>query len=293
LLVTLDESVFSGTESRASGSAERALALLRSIDEEARPRAAIAARRAQRRYLGIALFAAFSATAWAATQDVVGSRVFADGLAAYDAREFGSARQAFFELAQARPRAADAWFNFGTASWQLEDTAAAIIGWQRSMRLDPMSGDVRSLLRLGPGTPRLWHGVPPVSLSTVAIVGGSFWLAGFLLLAFGLRRRHRLLVGTGGTLAVASVLVLLAGIRQREIIDGRDDAVVLSSARLRAMPVLSSEAGIEAQPGEVVRVLGHQGAWMRIELTDRRRGWVEAQRLQTLTQTQATFSILR
>ena len=97
----------------------------------------------------------------------------------------------------------------------------------------------------------------------------------------------------GGTLATVSVLTLLAGIRQREIIDGRDDAVVLSSARLRAMPVLSSEAGIEAQPGEIVRILGQQGAWMRVELSDRRRGWVEAQRLQTLAQAEATFSIAR
>ena len=48
------------------------------------------------------------------------------------------------------------------------------------------------------------------------------------------------------------------------------------------MPVLSSESGIEAQPGEVAKVLGHQGAWTRIELSDRRSGWVEAQRLQVL-----------
>jgi uncharacterized protein YgiM (DUF1202 family) len=59
------------------------------------------------------------------------------------------------------------------------------------------------------------------------------------------------------------------------------------------MPVLSSESGIEAQAGEMVRVLGHQGAWMRVELSDRRRGWVEAQRVQSLAQAEATFSIAR
>jgi len=207
--------------------------------------------------------------------------------------QFGSARQAFFELAQARPRAADAWFNFGTASWQLNDTSAAIIGWQRAMRLDPMTSDVRELLRLGPGTPRLWHDVPPVTLTVLGAIGGSFWLAGFLLMAFGRRRRHVFLNRLGASLAIGAVLLLLGGIKQREKIDGRDDAVVLSSARLRAMPVLSSEAGIEAQPGEVVRILGHQGAWMRVELTDRRRGWVEAQRLQALAHAEATFSIAR
>ena len=293
LLTSLDKSVFGGAQTMAITSPDRALVLLRAIDEEARSRTAIASRRVSRRMLGLVLLGVVSVSGWAATQDVVASTVFANGLAAYDAREFGSARQAFFELAQARPRAPDAWFNFGTASWQVEDTAAAMIGWQRAMRLDPMSGDARSLLRLGPGTPRLWHGVPPVSLTLIGIVGASLWVAGFVLLAFGRRRRHSLLSRIGATFAIAAGLVLLAGVKQREIIDGRNDAVVLSSARLRAMPVLSSEAGIEAQPGEVVRILGHQGAWMRVELTDRRRGWVEAQRLQPLAQAEATFSIAR
>lgn len=293
LLVSLDESVFGGGESAVAVRADRALILLRAINEEARSRAAIASRHTSRRLLGLCLLGVVSVSAWAATQDVVASTVFANGLAAYDAREFGSARQEFFELAQARPRAPDAWFNFGTASWQLEDTAAAVIGWQRAMRLDPMSSDARSLLRLGPGTPRLWHGVPPVSLTMLAVAGASLWVAGFVLLAVGRRRRHGLLTRVGASCALIAVAILFGGIKQREIIDGRRDAVVLSSARMRAMPVLSSEAGIEAQPGEVVRILGHQGAWMRVELTDSRRGWVEAQRLQPLAQAEATFSIVR
>jgi tetratricopeptide (TPR) repeat protein len=292
-LIALDASVFGGLEETQSVNHERALSLLRSIDQEARSPAAIAASRRNRQTIGVGLVAILSATAWAAQHDVVASTVFANGLAAYDAREFGSARQAFFELAQARPRAPNAWFNFGAASWQLDDTAAAVIGWQRAMRLDPASNDARELLRLGPGTPRLWHGVPPVTVTTLAIVGASFWLSGFVLMTIGRRRRHPLIQRIGGTLAIAAGIVLVAGIRQNDVIDGRDAGVVLSSARLRAMPVLSSEAGIEAQPGEVVRVLGQQGAWMNVELSDKRHGWVEAQRVQTLQQAEVTFSIAK
>jgi len=293
-LTALDESVFGGAESQSSINHERAVSLIRAIDAEARSRAAIAASKIHRKSIGVGLVAILSATAWAATQqDVVASTVFANGLAAYDAREFGSARQAFFELAQARPRAADAWFNFGAASWQLEDTAAAVIGWQRSMRLDPTTNDARSLLRLAPGTPRLWHGVPPMTITTLAVTGASFWLSGFVLMAIGRRRRRTFLSRIGGTLAVGAVAILLAGIKQKEILTGDDAGVVLSSARLRPMPVLSSEAGIEAQPGEVVRVIGQQGAWMNVELSDKRRGWVEAQRVQTLQQVEVTFSIAK
>jgi hypothetical protein len=281
LLAALDESVFGTGRDFDAASSERAIVLLRAIDEEARSRAAIAAQRVDRAVIGLAIVLC-SATAWASAQDVVASTVFADGLAAYDAREFGSARQAFFELAQARPRATDAWYNFATASWQLEDTAAAVIGWQRVIRLDPMTRDVRARLRLAPGTPRLWHGVPPISLTLLAVAGAAWWVAGFVLLAVGRRRQHIMLTRIGTTLAIGAVMIFLGGIRQREILDGRDTAVVLSTARLRPMPVLSSEAGIEAQPGEVAKILGHQGAWTRVELTDRRRGWVEAQRLQPL-----------
>ncbi len=293
LVERLDASVFGRSTHAAPGSAEQAVALLRAIDGEAQARGAILARRVQRGVLGLSLILTTAAGAWAAAQDLVADKVFADGIVAYDAREFGSARQAFFELAQARPRAADAWFNFATASWQLADTAAAVLGWQRVMRLEPTAADARTRLRLGPGAPRLWHGVPPVSVTTLAVIGGACWITGMLLLALARRRTARVALRGGIGLAAAAVIVLLAGIRQQEILDGRQAAVVLSPARMRAMPVLSSEAGIEAQPGEVARVLAHQGAWTRVELSDRRRGWVEAQRLQGLAQDESIRRIAR
>ena len=292
LLGTLDESVFGGGET-ATPSPERAIILLRAIDLEARSRAAIAARRATRSAAGVGTMLLLSATAWAASQDVVASTVFANGLEAYDAREFGSARQAFFELAQARPRAPDAWYNFAAASWQLEDTAAAVIGWQRTMRLDPMARDVRDNLRLAPGTPRLWHGVPPVSLNLLGGVGGALWISGFVLLAIARRRRHLPLNTVGTALAAGALVILALGVKQQDVIEGRNAAVVTSATQLRAMPVLSSEAGVEALPGEVAKVLGHQGAWTRVELADGRRGWVEGGRLQELSIAEGSFSISR
>jgi hypothetical protein len=292
LLNALDESVF-GERGSPTANPERAIILLRAIDDEARSRAAIAARKRQRSAVALGLALLMSATAWAASQDLVAATVFANGLEAYDAREFGSARQAFFELAQARPRAADAWYNFATASWQLDDTSAAVVGWQRAMRLDPMTSDVRDRLRLAPGSPRLWHGVPPISLTWLGGAGASLWVSGFLLLAIARRRRQAMPMRVGAGLATGALVALVVGLRQHDVLGGRDAAVVMSATQLRAMPVLSSEASIEALPGEVARILGHQGAWTRVELTDRRRGWVEGQRLQRLAVDEASFSISR
>jgi uncharacterized protein YgiM (DUF1202 family) len=57
---------------------------------------------------------------------------------------------------------------------------------------------------------------------------------------------------------------------------------VLSPTRLRALPALSGDAGVEAQSGELVHVTMRQGAWTRVRLSDGRPGWVEAQRLEQL-----------
>ena len=139
LLHDLDEAVFGPERMPVERATERAVSILRAVEDEARSRASIAARAPVRAGAGLVLLLTGGAlAAWAASQDVAAG-VFADGVSAYDAREFGSARQSFFELAQARPRAAAAWFNFGTASWQLHDTAAAVVGWQRAMRLEPIA----------------------------------------------------------------------------------------------------------------------------------------------------------
>jgi hypothetical protein len=214
-------------------------------------------------------------------------------LAAFDAREYGVARHSFFELAQARPRAPDAWYNFAVSAWQVHDTAAAVVGWQRAMRLDPMASDVRAHVRLAPGAPRLWHAVPPVTLTLLAAIGGALWVIGFLLLAWSRRRARQFTPRVGVALVAGAGIVWLGGLKQRDILAGKDAAVVLSSARLRAMPVLSSDEGIEAQPGEVARILAQQGAWTKVELTDRRQGWVEGQRLQLLSQDAPVWSISR
>ncbi|HEX9564065.1 MAG TPA: hypothetical protein VF981_08845 [Gemmatimonadaceae bacterium] len=294
LLRVLDAAVFGGQGDAGRGAAERAASLLRAIDDEARSRAALSARRAGK-VAGVtaAMAVALLTSAFgpipssvqlptARNRDLVASTVFANGLAAFDAREFGSARQAFYELAQARPRAADAWFNFGTASWQLQDTAAAVIGWQRALRLQPMVGDARDRLRLAPGRPRPWHGIPPLTLTAIGLIGGTSWVAGCLLFAVA-RRRPRVILRRGGTSLVAvAVLCLVGGLAQQEILQGRNTSVVLSATHLRDVPVLSGDAGVEAQSGEVVRIMGRQGAWTRIELSDRRQGWVEARRLADL-----------
>ena len=280
LLSELDAVVFGRVGTMPADALRRANDIVRDIDEEARaPRAVAERARSGARLLTVLLLFA-ATTAWAARTDPVAESAFREGVAAYDARRFGEARDAFAELSEARRRSADAWMNLGSASWELADTAAAVIGWQRAMRLQPMAQDVRDLLLLTPG-PRSGT-VPPVSLSLIAVVGGTLWLLGWVLLAIAIKRRTPVTRHPAIAALVASVVVALAGLRQADLLAGRDSAVVVSPAPLRAMPTLSAEAGAETLLGEVTRVRGQQGVWTLIQLADGRRGWLESQRLEVL-----------
>jgi hypothetical protein len=280
LLAELDAAVFGRSGALRPDAARRAQQIVSAIDAEARTRQDLAAR-AARGAVALTLLAA--AAAGAVSGDPVAERAFQDGVTRYDARQYDAARETFFELARARPRSADAWSNFGTASWQANDTAAAVIGWHRALRLAPLAGDVRQRLTLAPGFDEgILGDVPPVPLTLLAIIGGALWVAGWGIVAWRSRRRHSRPWRDGLAAITLAVLIALGGLRQRDTLESRNAAVVVGAVRLRNAPALGAETGAEALTGEVANVVGRQGAWTRLRLRDGRRGWVESRRLQSL-----------
>lgn len=283
LLSELDAVVFGRVGTIAADAPRRASEIVREIDAEARAPDALAARAPVSARVLALLLPIVAVSAWAARTDPVAEAAFRQGVAAYDQRQFVEARDAFVELSEARPRSADAWMNLGSASWQLADTAGAAIGWQRAMRLEPMARDVRDLLVLTPGARSgALSAVPPVSLTLIALAGGALWCLGWGVIAVAIKRRANPLFRPGVAGIAAAGLVALAGVRQTEILAGREHAVVVSPSRLRPMPSLGAEAGAETLMGEVTRIRGQQGVWTLVQLADGRRGWLESQRLEVL-----------
>jgi hypothetical protein len=282
LLSELDAVVFGHLGAMRRDAPERAWNIVRAIDAEAcapetlSPRLRVGAS-------AILLLPLLSYAAGAAASDAVAESTFREGVAAYDARRFTEARDAFAALAQARPRSADAWMNLGSASWQLADTAAAAIGWQRSLRLQPMARDVRELLVLTTGFRDGPLGdVPPISLTLLAAAGGVLWIAGWGAVAMGIRRRARSWLRPGVAAVMVALLLAFGGLLQAEVLSGRNTAVVVSPTRIRATPALGGEPGAETLVGEQVRILGRQGVWIHVRLSDGRRGWLESQRLEVV-----------
>jgi hypothetical protein len=209
---------------------------------------------------------------------------FDDGVSAYSQRDFASARNSFREVTRVEPRAADAWANYGTAAWAAGDTAHAVVGWQRALRLEPLAGDVRDRVQLAHGAPVGGAGfVPPTPLPAVAGLGILLWLAGWTLAA---RRaaRGQSISGPVSSLLIAGAITLVATFGLESQLAGRRAAVVRATTQLHGEPMLGSQRGASALIGEVVRIKGVRGAWTLIGLDDGRDGWIDSSALISLDQ---------
>jgi hypothetical protein len=248
---------------------DRVKSMLQRIGIEARRRGAL---------LVISLLAASAALGAQSDTEVLAA--FAEGQTAYTGRDFVRARDAFLRAARQAPRDPAAWANLGTAAWHAGDTATAVLGWQRSLRLDPMATDLRARLARvrapqDRGLARVWP-VPPLPL---AALGFALWWAAWVLLA---RRARRAPVGARWLLLLPS-LALVAAAATIEWRLRADDLVVIATATpLRSLPALGSEPGAVPLVGEVVRVRERRGVWVRIVLEAGREGWYPIERTYAL-----------
>jgi len=277
LLGELDSVVYSGSTASIEDGARRAIDVLRRVDEEARPRIVLRSSRS------LASVAMLGLSLGVAQSEPTARESFDHGTREYEARRFARAERFFADAARADPTSPDAWANFGTAAWAARDTAAAAIGWQRALRLDPLSGDVRSRLDLTPG----FGGselarVPPLTESTAAAVGGGAWILAWLMLAAGIWRRKAAFRYVAYALGIVAVASGVAGVRVREAYQARRLAVVVDADRLRSLPVLGSEPGAPVLTGEVARTIREEGVWSLVRLGDDREGWLETDRLEPI-----------
>ena len=251
---------------RASDLRERVRLMLDRIGAEARRRASL--------LLITALMLAGSAVVAQESNEALVA--FSQGQTAYAGRDFGRARDAFLVASRLAPRDPAAWANLGTASWQAADTAGAVLGWQRALRLDPLASDLRDRLARvrapqDRGAANVWP-VPPLPVATLALV---LWWAAWLVLALAARRGP-----LGGLSLILAPSVLLIGVATlaESRLRADDLLVIATAAPLRALPALGAEAGSVPLVGEVVTILERRGVWVRISLDAGRQGWYPAER---------------
>jgi hypothetical protein len=278
LLGELDTAVYAGNDLTLSDGATRAMDVLQKVDHEARPR--LMPRTSTRSIAPIALVGLSLSVA---QSEPNARESFDRGVREYEVHRYTRAERFFADAAREQPGSADAWANFGTAAWAARDTAAAAIGWQRALRLDPGATDVRSRLDLTPGFGGSeLASVPPLSEASVAIVGGLAWVIGWLCAAVGIWRRRRGWRYAAYLLGVVALGSGIAGIRVREAYEAKRLAIVVEPARLRALPVLGGEPGAPVLTGEVARTVREEGVWSLVRMGDDREGWMETDQLEPI-----------
>jgi tetratricopeptide (TPR) repeat protein len=273
LLERLDAIAFGGDGAPAAGMPADAARLAGEIDAQAvQPRGGAA------RALGIVLICACTSAGALLALPEGAARSFDDGVRAYLAGDFRAAHRQFARVAARAPRAADGWANLGTAAWSAGDTAYAVAGWQRALRLVPLDDEVRARLdAVHPGAGLASRGyVPPLPPGALAGLALALWLTAWLALALPPARRPRLARPlAGGSIALA-VALLGGALELRDRLDARGLGVLRRSLSLAGSPAPGSASAAAAGVGEVGLVGAREGGWVRVVLDGTRAGWVPA-----------------
>jgi hypothetical protein len=173
--------------------------------------------------------------------------------------------------ARAVPQRATVWYDLGGASWRAADTAMAVVGWQRALRLAPLDGHARAHLRrvgaLPIGSPATVWPIPAAVLGWIAI---ALWLLGWALASRGVVWRT-----VAPVLLLALGAALVAHAQTQRLQDPRI-AVVARPTALRPVASLAGDGGLLALTGEVVVVVERTPLWLRVQADGQRSGWVDA-----------------
>ena len=204
---------------------------------------------------------------------------FAVGIAAYTGGDYLRAERFFADAAHAAPRSAATWANFGTAGWAAHDTASAVVGWQRALRLDPTSDDLRNrLMRVGApqdvGRARVFA-LPSRFPSALALL---LWSVGWIVTARQSWRRRPAALLALITIVLGGASVIAARAFEDRL-EGRGLAVIADPTALRSLPALGAEGGAVPLLGEVARIDQRTGVWAHVILEGGRAGWLPAERV--------------
>ena len=272
LLERLDAAAFSSAARISQEELRMSANLAEAVDAEAIPSSAAAP--VTWRVIVPLLLATAAASAIASSAPAW-TRSFDAGVRAYSAGEYEHAARLFGRATDLAPRSVDAWANVGTASLAATDTAGAVLGWQRALRLDPLDAESRerlqSIVTPAIGSPGF---VPPLPVNPVALAGAACWILFWFLLAIPSRRRPRALRFVGSTALLISVSLLASALAQHRHLNSRDVGIVRRAGALREDPSPDAPLAGQAATGDVVSLGRREGRWVRVTGSGARAAWM-------------------
>lgn len=228
--------------------------------------------------------------AWCLAASAAGAPVDPDALfararEAYDAGDLRGAIEAYEALLASGYDAPEVRYNLGNAHFRAGDLPEAVAQYRLALYARPRDPDIAANLhfaleRAGAvepalSLPRQW--ARRLSRSEWIAIGAMAWgclgvaLAAAFLWPRGRRPLLRAAAGAGFV-----VLAAAGGWLEWRGLDRRPEAVVrIAGAQARFAPLADATVHFTLPAGSIVRLVGHEGEWVKIVL-DGREGWLKA-----------------
>ena len=268
-LELLDRAAFSPSGTVDRSLIARSLEIVRAVDGEAvRPAArgsAVATAIVATALLGVAIGAMPEAV----------RRSFDEGVQAYERGQYTASQRLFARAAARAPRAADAWANLGVAAWARGDTAHAVLGWQRALRLEPL--DVESRERLALVQPPIIGApayVPPVPVNALAVAALMLWTAAWIALWINAAHRTPYVRPFAGGAIVVAIVSLVSALELQERAGVRGLGAARRGRELLDAPGVEGSPVASVSAGEVGLLGVREGGWVRLAIDGARAGWI-------------------
>lgn len=242
------------------------------------------------------IMSAFVASADAETL----SKVRADE--AYSQEQYDEAIRLYEQLLSEKGPNADIYYNLGNAYYRIDSLSAAILSWERTLRMLPSDDDARFNLQLARSktvdkiAPEremffvTWYRslVQVFSVDIWAVISlASLAIALLLLLvwffAFGERLR-RVSFTVGVALLVLFLLSNLFAWQQQRALQRHDEAIVMmQKTSVKSTPADSGSDEFTLHAGTKVTITDDtMSDWKQIVLPDGREGWVKASEIEKI-----------
>ena len=263
----------------------------------------------------VALAIVACSQAMAADARTTAEACWREGIAAYEAKDFGSAVASFERVAELGYASADLYYNLANSYFKLGEQASeeglnkfsggelgrAVLNYHRALRLDPTLEDARYNLDLAVDHTNdtealpdsfivtIWRGVSNLAhtnswaLASLVMLGLMLGLVIFYLLSNSITLR---MVSFFGAIILFISLIFSVAFALYSRGEAEDDsrAVVIcaDTTPVHASPESGSKVIRQPSQGVTVRVSRKHGDWSEIIFADGEKGWIRSAKIEQI-----------
>lgn len=218
------------------------------------------------------------------------------GNTAYAKNQYAEAAAVYQEILNAGYESATVYFNLGNAQYKLAEMPAAILNYEKALKLAPGDADIKLNLQLAnlKITDRIeelpefflskwWKGfILFFSLSTLSVFTVVCFIAGFILLIAYLFLisvwPKKMAFYTGITvLSLGLIFLLMSGVQSRYLNAHQQGIVFSGAVDVKSGPDVQQKTLFVIHEGTKVSVLERDNDWAKVVLANGNGGWIKLQ----------------